>query len=110
MLSKVCVAFCCYCCCCVGKVNNPSAVNLPNPEGFELFFGYNDQARCHNYYPYYLWLNKVCYFYLCCATVVVVDGDDDNDKVDFVVALVDMTLLLLLLLLLKSSLLLFLYH
>jgi len=110
MLSKVCVVFCCYCCCCVGKVNDPSAVNLPNPEGFELFFGYNDQTRCHNYYPYYLWLNKVCYFGLCCATIVVVDGDDDNDKVDFVVALVDMTLLLLLLLLLKLSLLLFLYH
>ena len=43
----------------VGSVNDPSAINLPNPEGFELFFGYNDQDRCHNYYPYWLFLNKV---------------------------------------------------
>ena len=51
----------------VGSLNDPSAINLPNPEGFELFFGYNDQDRCHNYYPYWLFLNKVCCCCCCCC-------------------------------------------
>src|SRR5690606_34677628 len=29
----------------------------PNRKGFDLFFGYNDQAVAHSYYPPHLWRN-----------------------------------------------------
>ena len=29
----------------------------PNEQGFDLFFGYTDQRKAHNYYPEYLWFN-----------------------------------------------------
>jgi arylsulfatase A-like enzyme len=29
----------------------------PNEQGFDLFFGYTDQRKAHNYYPEYLWRN-----------------------------------------------------
>jgi len=29
----------------------------PNKQGFDYFFGYLDQVRAHNFYPYYLWRN-----------------------------------------------------
>ncbi|MEP6592081.1 MAG: sulfatase-like hydrolase/transferase [Acidobacteriota bacterium] len=29
----------------------------PNKKGFDLFFGYNDQAVAHSYYPAHLWRN-----------------------------------------------------
>ncbi|WP_281613080.1 arylsulfatase [Flammeovirga sp. SubArs3] len=29
----------------------------PNDQGFDLFYGYTDQRKAHNYYPEYLWLN-----------------------------------------------------
>lgn len=31
----------------------------PNLQGFDLFFGYNDQAHAHSFYPEYLWRNGV---------------------------------------------------
>jgi len=31
----------------------------PNRQGFDLFFGYNDQAHAHSFYPAYLWRNGV---------------------------------------------------
>lgn len=31
----------------------------PMSQGFDRFFGYNDQAVAHNYYPTYLWDNRV---------------------------------------------------
>ncbi|MBD3265844.1 sulfatase-like hydrolase/transferase, partial [bacterium] len=31
----------------------------PNKQGFDLFFGYNCQRHAHNYYPRYLYRNKV---------------------------------------------------
>lgn len=30
----------------------------PNQQGFDLFFGYTDQRKAHNYYPEYLWRNS----------------------------------------------------
>lgn len=30
----------------------------PNAQGIDRFFGYNDQAVAHNYYPTYLWDNR----------------------------------------------------
>ncbi|MDO8542152.1 MAG: arylsulfatase [Opitutaceae bacterium] len=30
----------------------------PNAQGFDRFFGYNDQAVAHNHYPTYLWNNR----------------------------------------------------
>ena len=30
----------------------------PNSQGFDRFFGYNDQAVAHNFYPTYLWDNR----------------------------------------------------
>ncbi len=30
----------------------------PNDQGIEVFFGYNDQAVAHNYYPVSLWSNR----------------------------------------------------
>jgi arylsulfatase A-like enzyme len=30
----------------------------PNAQGFDRFFGFNDQAVAHNYYPTYLWNNR----------------------------------------------------
>ena len=29
----------------------------PNNQGFDFFYGYNDQRKAHNYYPEYLWRN-----------------------------------------------------
>lgn len=31
----------------------------PNLQGFDLFFGYNDQVHAHSFYPAYLWRNGV---------------------------------------------------
>ncbi len=30
----------------------------PNAQGFDRFFGYNDQSLAHNFYPTYLWDNR----------------------------------------------------
>ncbi|WP_346862523.1 arylsulfatase [uncultured Draconibacterium sp.] len=32
----------------------PSSTGDPNKQGFDEFFGYNDQTLAHNYYPYFL--------------------------------------------------------
>ncbi len=32
----------------------PGSVGDPNKQGFDEFFGYNDQTLAHNYYPYFL--------------------------------------------------------
>ena len=38
---------------------DPSSPTWPNAKGFDQFFGYNDQAYAHNYYPYWMWRNQV---------------------------------------------------
>lgn len=44
---------------CIGKWGLGGFHNTgnPNKQGFDLFFGYTDQRKAHNYYPEYLWLN-----------------------------------------------------
>ena len=44
---------------CIGKWGLGSFNNSgnPNKQGFDLFYGYTDQRKAHNYYPKYLWLN-----------------------------------------------------
>ena len=42
----------------MGNVDNSGH---PNKNGFDLWFGYLDQSRAHNYYPEYLWLNDQQY-------------------------------------------------
>ena len=44
---------------CIGKWGLGSFNNSgnPNTQGFDLFYGYTDQRKAHNYYPEYLWLN-----------------------------------------------------
>ena len=44
---------------CIGKWGLGSFSNSgnPNKHGFDLFYGYTDQRKAHNYYPQYLWLN-----------------------------------------------------
>ena len=42
-----------------GSTDYPPATNVPNPEGFDFFLGYNSQENAHNYYPYFLLHNKV---------------------------------------------------
>ena len=44
---------------CIGKWGLGSYINTgnPNKQGFDLFYGYTDQRKAHNYYPKYLWLN-----------------------------------------------------
>jgi arylsulfatase A len=37
----------------------PASTGDPLNQGFDEFFGYNCQRRAHNYYPRYLWHNKV---------------------------------------------------
>jgi len=45
---------------CFGKwgLGYPGSEGAPENQGIDEFFGYNCQARAHNYYPYYLWHNK----------------------------------------------------
>ncbi len=44
---------------CIGKwaLGSPWNSGDPNKQGFDLFFGYCDQRKAHNYYPEYLWKN-----------------------------------------------------
>ncbi|SHG55847.1 arylsulfatase [Fodinibius roseus] len=44
----------------VGKwgLGGPGTEGLPNDQGFDLFYGYLDQAFAHTFYPIYLWKNK----------------------------------------------------
>ncbi len=44
---------------CIGKWGLGGFHNSgnPNKQGFDLFYGYTDQRKAHNYYPEYLWLN-----------------------------------------------------
>lgn len=46
-----------------GSTNYPPATNIPNPEGFDFFLGYNSQENAHNYYPYTLFRNKSQIFF-----------------------------------------------
>ncbi len=43
----------------VGKwgLGYPGSEGDPNRQGFDLFFGYNDQKRAHTYYPGWIWRN-----------------------------------------------------
>lgn len=38
----------------LGSMNSTGA---PNKQGFDLFYGYNDQNHAHNHYPSFLWRN-----------------------------------------------------
>jgi arylsulfatase A len=44
---------------CIGKWGLGGFENSgnPNKQGFDLFYGYTDQRKAHNYYPEYLWSN-----------------------------------------------------
>ncbi len=44
---------------CIGKwgLGGFHDTGNPNKQGFDLFYGYTDQRKAHNYYPEYLWLN-----------------------------------------------------
>lgn len=44
----------------------------PNQQGFDLFYGYTDQRKAHNYYPAYLWLNGE-------KQVLNNEGGEEND-------------------------------
>ena len=43
----------------IGKwgLGHPGSVSTPDKMGFDYFYGYNCQARAHEYYPEYLWKN-----------------------------------------------------
>lgn len=43
----------------IGKwgLGYPASEGDPNKQGFDLFFGYNDQKRAHNFYPGWIWRN-----------------------------------------------------
>ncbi len=44
----------------IGKwgLGHPDSASVPNKMGFDYFFGYNCQAKAHEYYPEYLWRNS----------------------------------------------------
>src|SRR3954470_159132 len=44
----------------VGKwgLGHPGSASTPDKMGFDSFFGYNCQAKAHEYYPEYLWRNS----------------------------------------------------
>ncbi len=44
---------------CIGKwgLGFPGSSGTPEKMGFDYFFGYNCQAKAHDYYPEYLWRN-----------------------------------------------------
>jgi arylsulfatase A-like enzyme len=44
---------------CIGKwgLGSPWNSGNPNQQGFDLFFGYCDQRKAHEYYPDFLWRN-----------------------------------------------------
>jgi arylsulfatase A-like enzyme len=44
----------------IGKwgLGYPGSVSTPDKMGFDYFFGYNCQAKAHEYYPEYLWRNN----------------------------------------------------
>lgn len=43
----------------IGKwgLGHPGSVSTPDKMGFDYFYGYNCQAKAHEYYPEYLWRN-----------------------------------------------------
>ncbi len=38
--------------------SDPDNAGVPNKQGFDHFFGYQNQRHAHNYYPAYLWRNE----------------------------------------------------
>lgn len=48
---------------CVGKwgLGMVGSSGQPDRQGFDYFFGYNDQKQAHNYYPTHLWENNQHY-------------------------------------------------
>ena len=44
----------------IGKwgLGAPGTESVPGTQGFDYFFGYNDQRRAHEYYPPFLWRNE----------------------------------------------------
>ena len=38
--------------------SDPDNSSVPNKQGFDYFFGYQNQQHAHNYYPAYLWRNE----------------------------------------------------
>ena len=44
----------------IGKwgLGEAGTTGIPNKKGFDLFFGYLNQIRAHNYYPTFLWHNQ----------------------------------------------------
>ena len=48
-----------YATACIGKwgLGNHTNAGDPNKQGFDLFYGYYDQRRAHNYYPGFLYRN-----------------------------------------------------
>ena len=38
--------------------SDPDNSGVPNKQGFDYFFGYQNQQHAHNYYPAYLWRNE----------------------------------------------------
>ncbi len=45
----------------IGKwgLGQPESTGIPTRQGFDYFFGYLNQRHAHNYYPAYLWRNRV---------------------------------------------------
>ncbi|MDP7294220.1 MAG: arylsulfatase [Vicinamibacterales bacterium] len=45
----------------IGKwgLGAPETAGVPTRQGFDYFFGYNDQREAHSYYPDHLWRNEV---------------------------------------------------
>ena len=43
----------------IGKwgLGAPGTASVPGTQGFDYFFGYNDQRKAHEYYPAFLWRN-----------------------------------------------------
>jgi arylsulfatase A-like enzyme len=39
-------------------LGEPDTTGIPNKKGFDVWFGYLNQAHAHNYYPDYLWDNE----------------------------------------------------
>lgn len=57
----------------------PGSEGDPNNQGFDEFFGYNCQAKAHNYYPDHLWDNQ---------TRVMLEGNSGNKFGNYAPALI----------------------
>jgi arylsulfatase A-like enzyme len=49
----------------IGKwgLGSMASEGAPNKQGFDFFYGYNDQVHAHNHYPEFLWRNETQEFF-----------------------------------------------